>query len=194
MGRAAWLSPHPVCYTLHTPWRSSGFQRRRMSQTQALILTFPCSPVTHMNERVWGVFHHQAESHLTHCSQLVPNQPWLDSRGMPDPAEAVLEGSVLLQNISDLSNLTGLRLFLSLHSGKSKSISFLASFLHLENSCLCGSYGGRGMQRDAAGTSHMLCPCLSPVLWCICRLWPGCAPCHCPWAGRHRRQLSPLTE
>lgn len=105
-----------------------------MSQTQAPSPTFLCSPTTHTNERIWGVFHHQAGSHLTRCSQLAPSQLWLEAQGMPDPAEAVLEGSVLLQSISDLSNLTGLRLSPSLQSGKSKRISFLASFLLLENS------------------------------------------------------------
>lgn len=160
-----------------------------MSQTQVPTPAFPCSPISCVNERIWGVFHHQAESHLTPCSQLVPSQLWLETEGMPDLAGAVLEGSVLLQSISHLSNLPGLRLFPSLHSGKLKSISFLASSLLLENSHPYGSYGGRGMQRDAAGISHMLCPCPSPVL-CICRLCLGCAPCHCPWAGRHQRKLS----
>lgn len=79
-----------------------------MNRTQTLTPTFPCSPVTHMNERVWGVFHPRAESHLTQCSQLVPSQLWLDTEGVPDRAESVLEGSVLLQNTSDLSDLTGL--------------------------------------------------------------------------------------
>lgn len=127
-----------------------------MSQTRALAPTFPCSPVTHMNERVWGVFQHQAESHLTHCSQLVPCQPWLDTRGMPDPAEAVLEGSALLQSISDLSNLTGLRLFSSLHSGKSKRISFLVFFLLVWKTAVPVDHmegeGCRGMQQQAFPT------------------------------------------
>lgn len=183
------VSPSRLCYTLHMPLKLSGFQRRKMNQTQTLAPTFPCSPITRVNERIWGVFHHQAESYLTHCSQFVPSQLWLDTGGVPDPAQAVLEGSVLLQSIADLSDLASLRLFPSLCSGKSKRISLLASFLRLENSRPCGSYGGRGMQRDAAGISHMLCPCPSPVL-CSSRLWPGCAPHHCPWAGRHRRQLS----
>lgn len=82
---------------------------------------------------------------------------------MPDLAEAVLEGSVLLQSISDLSNLTGLRLFSSLRSEKSKRICLLASFLHLENSRPCGSYGGRGMQQASPTCSAHVHPqcCLS---------------------------------
>lgn len=169
----------PIPFVLWNPCKLSGFQRK-MSQTQAPTPTFPCSPITRMNGRIWGVFHHLAEPHLTHCSQLVPSQLWLETQGMPDPAEAVLEGCVLLQSISDHSNLTGLRLFPSLHSEKSKGISFLASFLLLENSGPYGSYGGRGMQRDAAGISHMLCPWPSPVL-CICRLWLCSLPLSLGW-------------
>ena len=107
-----------------------------------------------MNERVWGVFHPQAESHLTHCSQLVPSQLWLDTEGMPGPAEAVLEGSVLLQSISDLSDLTGLRLFPSLCSGKSKRVSF--------SSCVLPPFGKQPSlqiiqrERDAEGCSRHL--------------------------------------
>lgn len=145
------VSPSRLCYTLHMPLKLSGFQRRKMNQTQTLAPTFPCSPITHMNERIWGVFHHQAESHLTHCSQLVPSQLWLDTGGVPDPAQAVLEGSILLQSIADLSDLASLRLFPSLCSGKSKRISLLASFLRFGKQ---SSLRIMWRERDAEGCSR----------------------------------------
>lgn len=144
-----------LCYTPYTPWKSFGFQRRKMSQTQAPTPTFPCSSSTCVNERIWGVFHHQAESHLTPCSQLVPSQLWLETEGMPDLAGAVLEGSVLLQSISHLSNLPGLRLFPSLHSGKIKK-----DFL----SCILPPFGKQSSlwiiwrERDAEGCSEHALP------------------------------------
>lgn len=162
--------------------QSSKEENEPNPSTRSYFSLLPCSCV---NERVWGVFYHQAESHLTHCSQLVPSHLWLDTGGMPDLAEAVLEGSVLLQSISDLSNLTGLRLFPSLHSEKSEGFPFLHPSCVWKAVVSVDHTEGEGCSRH----SHLLCPCPSPVLF-ICRLWLGCAPCYCPWAGRHRRQLS----
>lgn len=192
------VSPSCLCFTLcftvfytaqslEIVWISKEVNEPNPSPRSHL----PLHPRPGVNETVWGVCHHQAESHLTHCSQLVPSHLWLDTGGVPDPAEAVLEGSVLLQGISDLSDLTGLRFPLPLlWKIKRNFPSWRPSSVwktdvpvdHTEGE------GCRGMQRDASSISHTLCPCPSPVL-CSCRLWLGCAPPHCPCACRHRRQL-----
>lgn len=53
---------------------------------------FAAPPIALVNERVWGVLHHQANSYLTRCSQHVHSRLQLGTRGVPDLAEACAGG------------------------------------------------------------------------------------------------------